>query len=201
MSDIAGTIKNTTVQRLIKAVSAAAKAEGRAELLAEISARADHEVKLGLFNVDHFQHDLDKTRLGAEKEQKAFQNQALIVAAMNHIDEQLEAENVINPSIISQLIEYDHTIKASVSDSGQLNVIIESKDGLSGTTLKEHLQKLRLSKEYAFLFAEKPTDSPAKGTGTVNPWKKETFNVTQQGRVYTANPAMAAQMKQEAGIA
>ena len=40
----------------------------------------------------------------------------------------------------------------------------------------------------------------AGGSGTVNPWKKETFNLTAQGRMMRENPTMAASMKAAAGV-
>ncbi|MDO4267448.1 MAG: phage scaffolding protein [Eubacteriales bacterium] len=44
--------------------------------------------------------------------------------------------------------------------------------------------------------------TPAGG-GTppaANPWKKETFNLTEQGRIYKENPTMAKQMASAAGV-
>lgn len=38
------------------------------------------------------------------------------------------------------------------------------------------------------------------GSGAVNPWKKETFNLTQQGRITRDSPQLAAAMKQAAGV-
>ena len=38
------------------------------------------------------------------------------------------------------------------------------------------------------------------GSGGVNPWKKDTRNVTQQAKLNKDNPALAAQMKKAAGV-
>lgn len=35
----------------------------------------------------------------------------------------------------------------------------------------------------------------SKGGGQVNPWKQETFNLTEQGRILRENPELAAQLK------
>lgn len=40
----------------------------------------------------------------------------------------------------------------------------------------------------------------SKVTGQVNPWKKETFNLTEQGRILRENPELAKQLKVAAGI-
>jgi hypothetical protein len=45
-----------------------------------------------------------------------------------------------------------------------------------------------------------PGSSGAKPKN-VNPWAKDTFNLTEQGRVFKENPALAAQLKAEAGVA
>lgn len=37
------------------------------------------------------------------------------------------------------------------------------------------------------------------GTGTVNPWKKEHWNMTKQGAIMKENPQLAARLKAEAG--
>ena len=57
-----------------------------------------------------------------------------------------------------------------------------------------------------FLFKDgKPKGSgyePAGGNGEnkVNPFKKETFNMTEQGRLFKENPALAKSLAQEAGV-
>lgn len=44
------------------------------------------------------------------------------------------------------------------------------------------------------------TNPPGAGSsGETNPWKKETFNLTQQAKVLRENPALAARLKAEAG--
>lgn len=47
-------------------------------------------------------------------------------------------------------------------------------------------------------------DSPGAGnkpqSTATNPWKKENFNLTEQGRILTSNPALATRLKAEAGV-
>lgn len=47
----------------------------------------------------------------------------------------------------------------------------------------------------------KPNYNPAGGDGYsgVNPWKKETFNLTEQGKLFKENPAQAKEMMSAAG--
>jgi len=44
------------------------------------------------------------------------------------------------------------------------------------------------------------TNPPGAGNPEVNPWKPETFNLTQQGKILKEDPAKATRMKAEAGI-
>lgn len=46
--------------------------------------------------------------------------------------------------------------------------------------------------------ASNTTQSPGNNSG-VNPWKKETWNMTEQGKMVKANPKQAAQMAKAAG--
>ena len=44
------------------------------------------------------------------------------------------------------------------------------------------------------------TNPPGAGGGDVNPWKPETFNLTNQAKILQENPSLAARLKQEAGV-
>lgn len=44
------------------------------------------------------------------------------------------------------------------------------------------------------------TNPPGVGTGEVNPWKPDTFNLTLQGKITAEDPVKAKRMKTEAGI-
>jgi len=44
------------------------------------------------------------------------------------------------------------------------------------------------------------TNPPGAGGGEANPWKPETFNLTNQAKILQENPALAARLKQEAGV-
>lgn len=44
------------------------------------------------------------------------------------------------------------------------------------------------------------TNPPGAGGSEINPWRKETFNLTQQAKILRENPALAARLKAEAGV-
>lgn len=94
----------------------------------------------------------------------------------------------------------DVDIVSSLFDKSKL---ILSEDG-KVTGLQEQLDALK--KDKAFLFkTEKTPHFPAPNGGnstptTVNPFKKETFNLTEQGRMLRDHPEQARAMAAEAGV-
>jgi len=76
-------------------------------------------------------------------------------------------------------------------------------DGDQLLGLDDQLKAIKESDPY--LFGEpgrvgSGTNPPGAGTGEVNPWKKDSWNLTQQGKILLEDPAKAARMKAEAGI-
>jgi hypothetical protein len=72
--------------------------------------------------------------------------------------------------------------------------------------LAEQIKELQKTDSYLFVDA---TPSGKVGDGTnppgadhteANPWKKETWNLTMQGKILREDPAKATRMKAEAGI-
>ena len=66
-------------------------------------------------------------------------------------------------------------------------------------------QLKELQKSDAYLFGESGkvgsgTNPPGAGTCEANPWKKDSWNLTQQGKILLEDPAKATRMKAEAGI-
>lgn len=95
----------------------------------------------------------------------------------------------------------DVDIVASLIDKTKL---IVSDDG-TVTGLDEQINPLKTSKPFLFKdvkLQKNKNYEPAGGNGgnTVNPFKKETFNMTEQGRLFKENPALAKSLAQEAGI-
>lgn len=87
-----------------------------------------------------------------------------------------------------------------------LNLENVKLDGENLLGLKDQLDSLKESDGY--LFAEeqntkfsgiKPTDSSKTPHG-YNPWKKDSFNLTDQGKIFKENPEQARQLMQAAGI-
>ena len=95
----------------------------------------------------------------------------------------------------------DVDIVAGLIDKTKL---IVSDDG-TVTGLDEQINPLKTSKPFLFKdvkLQKNKNYEPAGGNGEnkVNPFKKETFNMTEQGRLFKENPALAKSLAQEAGV-
>lgn len=88
-----------------------------------------------------------------------------------------------------------------------LNLENVKLDGETLVGLNDQLEALKESDGY--LFAEEQQQpkfsgiQPADGTKPspgYNPWKKESFNLTDQGKIYKENPDLAKQLMSQAGV-
>jgi len=76
-------------------------------------------------------------------------------------------------------------------------------DGEQLLGLDDQLKELQKSDAYLFGESGKVgsgTNPPGAGTGEANPWKKDNWNLTMQGKILREDPAKATRMKAEAGI-
>jgi hypothetical protein len=76
-------------------------------------------------------------------------------------------------------------------------------DGEQLLGLDDQLKTLKETDPYLFGDSGKVgsgTNPPGAGDPEVNPWKKETWNLTKQGEVLRSDPAKATRMKAEAGV-
>jgi len=84
-----------------------------------------------------------------------------------------------------------------------LDMEVVKLDGEQVLGLEEQLKKLKESDAYLFGETGKVgsgTNPPGVGDPEVNPWKPETFNLTNQAKILQENPSLAARLKQEAGV-
>jgi len=75
-------------------------------------------------------------------------------------------------------------------------------DGEQLLGLDDQLKTLKETDPYLFGDSGKVgsgTNPPGVGDPEVNPWKKDTWNLTMQGKILREDPAKAARMKAEAG--
>ena len=72
---------------------------------------------------------------------------------------------------------------------------------ISNLTAVESIFQNHIQKAVEEKFKESgrtPPNTGGGGTGQINPWKKETFNLTEQGRIIRENPELAKQMMAQA---
>lgn len=88
-----------------------------------------------------------------------------------------------------------------------LNLENVKLDGESIVGLNDQLEALKKSDDYLFVKEQNqpqfsginPVDGSKPPQG-YNPWKKDTFNLTEQGKMFKENPEQARQLMQAAGI-
>jgi predicted RNase H-like nuclease (RuvC/YqgF family) len=76
-------------------------------------------------------------------------------------------------------------------------------DGEQLLGLDDQLKAIQQSDPYLFGETGKVgsgTNPPGAGNPEANPWKKDTWNLTMQGKILKEDPAKATRMKAEAGI-
>jgi transketolase len=76
-------------------------------------------------------------------------------------------------------------------------------DGDKLLGLEDQLKTIQQSDPYLFGESGKVgsgTNPPGAGNPEANPWKKESWNLTMQGKILLEDPAKATRMKAEAGI-
>lgn len=92
---------------------------------------------------------------------------------------------------------------AALALMDKTNVALDETGNVKG--VKEALEVLAAAKPWLKKNDTKQsvgsgTNPPGAGGSEINPWRKETFNLTQQAKVLRENPALAARLRQEAGV-
>jgi len=108
-----------------------------------------------------------------------------------------------------------YALKAKLTEAGALDsdYLIYKQGGLdkfnfdkdgNPVGIDDVLKPLRESLPHLFKTESKPNGyNPAGGSGSgsiVNPWKKESFNMTEQGKILRNDPVQAKQLASAAGI-
>lgn len=112
----------------------------------------------------------------------------------------------------TKALRLDTAIKLAIADSAQdadivsglidKNKLILGEDG-KVTGLTEQVEALKKDKAFLFKETTPPPNYHPNGGGNppiANPFKKESFNLTEQGRLLRSNPEQARAMAAEAGV-
>lgn len=128
-------------------------------------------------------------QIGEYKEQvKQLQTSAANTAKTYALKEQLAKEGVLDPDYL--IYKAGGIEKFTFDDSGK------------PTGLTEALKPYKEDKAMAHLFKQTPGYDPnaGGGGGKTNPFAKDTFNLTEQGRLFRENPAQAKTLAAAAGV-
>lgn len=120
-----------------------------------------------------------------------------------------KAEKRANARLISAEVRLQSTemnlvdADAALALMDKANVAVDENGAVKG--VKEALEALITEKPWLKKNDTKQsvgsgTNPPGAGGSEINPWRKETFNLTQQAKILRENPALAARLKAEAGV-
>jgi len=110
---------------------------------------------------------------------------------------QMQLDFAIEKALATARAKNPKAVKALL-DMGQVKL-----DGDKLLGLDDQLKALQQSDSYLFGESGKVgsgTNPPGAGNPEVNPWKKESWNLTLQGKILKEDQAKATRMKAEAGI-
>lgn len=111
----------------------------------------------------------------------------------------------------TKALRMDTAIKLAVADSAQdaeiVSGLIDKSKLILGedgkiTGLAEQVDALKKDKAFLFKTVRTPQYDPNGGSNppAANPFKKESYNLTEQGRLLRTNPEQARAMAAEAGV-
>lgn len=107
----------------------------------------------------------------------------------------LQVTNAVKLAVTGKV--HDEELVAGLIDKEKLVI---SDDG-KVIGLDEQVKSLQTTKTFLFKTEDKPGYKPQNGgSATQNPFAKETFNLTEQGKLLKENPAQAKEMAAAAGI-
>lgn len=162
---------------------------------------------------DH-QKELDKinTEKSAIAEQKKALEMELNRTILSHeIAVAASVAQAINPRLVEMVAIQNMQVEQL--EGGQRIIKVLDSAGNPRNDLKtgeplrvsQYLEEMKQDESFAHLFAGGKAGANSgtvnfKGSKIVNPWKKESFNLTLQGSILKADPALATRLKAEAGV-
>jgi hypothetical protein len=137
-----------------------------------------------------------------EEIKKRFPGETEEQKRLRKLEEELEKER--QARIKSELINKATTLATQKGLPVELVAYFVGQDEESTTnnlTALENIWQQNLQKAVEEKFKESgrsPNQGGGGGSGQINPWKKETFNLTEQGRLLRDNPELARQLMAQA---
>jgi DNA repair exonuclease SbcCD ATPase subunit len=164
-------------------------AEAKKKLETDIQERDNQleQLKNAAGNSEELKAQIEQLQAENQKAAEEWQAKMSQMQLNFAVDKALTAAKAKNPKAVKALLDME-------------NVKLDG-DKLLG--LDDQLKAIQQSDPYLFGEPGKVgsgTNPPGAGTGEANPWKKDSWNLTQQGKILLEDPAKATRMKAEAGI-
>jgi len=169
--------------------------EAKKKLEEELKNRDKQLEELKKIDVEGLKAEIEKLQKENQDAKKQYEAELSQIRLNNAIEMALVAAKAKNIKAVKALLDL-------------------SKIKLDGENLigfKEQVDVLKQADDSKFLFEETQSNPQFKGLKpaesfndnppiTKNPWSKEHFNLTEQGRIYRENPELAKQLKASANL-
>jgi len=164
-------------------------AEAKKKLETDIQERDNQleQLKNAAGNSEELKAQIEQLQAENQKAAEEWQAKMAQMQLDFAIDKALTAAKAKNPKAVKALLDLEKV----------------KLDGDKLLGLDDQLKAIKESDAYLFGESGKVgsgTNPPGAGSPEVNPWKKETWNLTMQGKILREDPAKATRMKAEAGI-
>jgi hypothetical protein len=164
-------------------------AEAKKKLETDIQDRDNQleQLKNAAGNSEELKAQIEQLQADNKKASEEWQAKMAQMQLDFAIDKALTAAKAKNPKAVKALLDLEKV----------------KLDGDKLLGLDDQLKAIKESDAYLFGESGKVgsgTNPPGAGSPEVNPWKKETWNLTMQGKILREDPAKATRMKAEAGI-
>ena len=166
-------------------------AEAKKKLEADLAARDAQleQLKQAAGNSEELKKQIEQLQAENKKAGEEWQTKVAKMQMDFAVERALTTAKAKNPKAVKALLDMDKV----------------KLDGDKLLGLDEQLKELQKSDSY--LFGDSTpgkvgsgTNPPGAGNAEANPWKKDNWNLTMQGKILKEDPAKATRMKAEAGI-
>lgn len=162
---------------------------------------------------EQFDKDLQAERerqAALEADKKALEYELNNTMVENQVTAAAAAAKAINTKVVEMIAK--QSLKVKVEDGRKIVEVVDAKGDVrfdirtgKPLTVTQLLEEMKQSEEYAHLFAGAKVGGGSgsttfNGQRIENPWKKETLNLTMQGKIVRDNPELAKRLKAEAGV-
>lgn len=195
LRDMKELVGDRTPEQLKEALEVGRDVEGKVAEKVEILAKA----RMKDFRENNYE-PLVKELNAQKEENKKLKDKLRTTLAGNEIRDAAIENGVKRPYL--RFIERDFKDRIKVDNNGEKFYVDEAGHKLEGSINWEQ-QFTYLREEAPDMFEDnrgsKASHYRNEGGDTVaNPWKKETWNMTKQGEIFSADPELAARMEAEA---